>query len=171
MTVYQADYDLLGSGDAPASPVWGELVDELDVADLESEQAHQYELGWGRETDDLVESHDAGERTIVDGARMRRASDRFVVRGRPGQELVMVARFVVDRPTRLAVSLERERVATLDASPGGWSEPSAALPAKFGSAAMALSVQSVQPVQGEGARFASAHYWFYVRSSARAGGE
>jgi hypothetical protein len=165
MTVYQAEYDLLGSGDEPAGPIAGDLIDELDVADLESEKAHAYELGMNRETDDLVESRDVEGRTIVDGARVRRSSDRFVVAGKPGRELTAAARFLVDRPTRLTVAVEGTRVATLDARPDAWSEHTFVIPAGLASPAMHLTVQA------EGARFGSAHYWFYARSSARASGD
>jgi hypothetical protein len=44
MTAYEADYTRLGRGDRPLKPPPGRLVDELDVADLESEEAHRYDV-------------------------------------------------------------------------------------------------------------------------------
>lgn len=44
MTAYEADYSRLGRGDLPLSPPTTKLVDELDVADLEAEEAHRYDV-------------------------------------------------------------------------------------------------------------------------------
>src|SRR5262249_49766943 len=58
---YAARYDRLGSGDLPADGEEASRpVDELDVADLESEATHAYELGPARDTDDVVLAHAVG---------------------------------------------------------------------------------------------------------------
>jgi hypothetical protein len=44
MVAYEADYSRLGRGDVPLKPPATKLVDELDVADLEAEEAHRYEV-------------------------------------------------------------------------------------------------------------------------------
>ncbi len=80
MVAYTASWDLLGSGALPGAPPPGlSLVDEVDVADLESETAHGYELGSGWDTDNQVMMQAEGERAIADGGRLRRERDRFRV--------------------------------------------------------------------------------------------
>ena len=59
MVVYEARVDLLGSGARPIQlPLTGDLIDEVDVADLESENQHAYEIehGAGREVSNKVHS-------------------------------------------------------------------------------------------------------------------
>jgi hypothetical protein len=84
MHAYLARYDALGSGESARSADGSRLADELDVADLESEEAHGYELGSTRETENLALDYAADGQEVADGARVGRSYDRFALRGRSG---------------------------------------------------------------------------------------
>jgi hypothetical protein len=79
MRAYDADWSELGSGEKPWSPVGtGEIVDTLDVADLESEEIHGYELLGAREGEEVAhEGSSPDGATVVDGGRTRRTVERF----------------------------------------------------------------------------------------------
>jgi hypothetical protein len=158
MTAYAARYDRLGSGDLPVEiEPGGAPVDELDVADLESEASHAYELGPARDTDDVVVTHALGARLVVDGTRVRRGLDRFVFRGRAEGPAVLVARLTADVPTEVEVRVGGEIVGTALVS-GGWTEARFDLPARSGGGPREVTVAA----RG-GGRFGSAHYWLYER--------
>lgn len=162
MAAFTARYDLVGSGDAPSDAPAAELLDELDVADLESEAAHRYELGDTRETDDRALSYAHGERVVADGARLARTSDRFVLRSRQGEAATLVARFVADAATELDVSADGARVATVRIEGNDeWNEVAIALPAASSASPVAIAITSAR-----GATFGSAHYWLYRAASA-----
>jgi len=158
MTAFSARYDLLGSGDAPSATPQGKLIDELDVADLESEALHDYEIGVTRESDNQALSYDLDDRIIADGARVGRLVDQFTLqRGRRGAAFV-VARLVADVPTDVEVHAGTAVVATLHLVEGGWSERRFDLPGDSGEETIALSLRA-----REGGRFGSAHYWLYEK--------
>jgi hypothetical protein len=81
----RADYASLGSGARPVTPLWSKLLDELDVADLESEAAHGYMLGAARAQDNVVETEDG----LVDGGRGQRLHESFRLKVERGGSLVM----------------------------------------------------------------------------------
>jgi len=159
MTAYDARYDLLGTGDAPNAAPHGQLVDELDVADLESEAVHDYRIGsQTRETDDQALSYDLGERTIADGARMARTEDHFVLHGaHPGGNIV-VARFVADHPADVEVRVAGASVGVASLSASEWTEASFDVPADLSRGAIDVVVAALH-----GTKFGSAHYWLYGR--------
>ncbi|HEX9296456.1 MAG TPA: hypothetical protein VF881_11485 [Polyangiaceae bacterium] len=158
MTAFAARYDLLGSGDAPSVSPGAKLIDELDVADLESESAHDYDIGLTRETDDQALSYELGDRLIADGARVHRPADRFIVRnGRRGAAFV-IARMMADAPTAVEVRAGSAVIGVLHILPGEWSEHRFDLPADLPDERVALSLQAF-----DGGRFGSAHYWLYEK--------
>jgi hypothetical protein len=158
MLAYRARYDALGSGERPRRAEDGALADVLDVADLESEAGHGYELGSTRETENLALSYDEDGDEIADGARVRRSFDRFRMRGRPGALYRLVARWVADRSGDLEVRIADDTVATLHVAPLGWTEAAIDIPEKLASDTMHVSI-----VDTTGAGFGSAHYWLYER--------
>ncbi len=80
MRAYEARYDHLGSGELPWSE-HGAIVDTLDVADLESEAEHRYELLGARDGEEVAEEGNAPDgRVVVDGGRTQRTRERFVVK-------------------------------------------------------------------------------------------
>jgi len=158
MTVFRARYDLFGSGDRPQIAIDSEPVDELDVADLESEALHGYEVGPARETDDQALIHDIGEITIADGARVRRATDRFVLRARGGGSApaLLIARLFADTPTEVEARVGDAVEGSVQVLPGGWTEAQIQIPAHDVAERMTVSLMA----RG-GGHFGSAHYWLY----------
>jgi hypothetical protein len=158
MLAYDARYDALDSGELPRAASGSAPVDVLDVADLESEQEHGYELGATRETENLALAYDDEGLEIADGARVGRRFDRFVLRGRSGTAYRLVGRFVVSSPLELAVEVGGAAVTKLSIAPGGWTETSFDIPANIAGPSMNVSI-----VDASGAGFGSAHYWLYER--------
>jgi hypothetical protein len=159
MTAFTARDDLLGTGDAPTGAAPGELLDELDVADLESETAHDYRVGSvTRETDDQALSFDVGDRTIADGTRTGRTRDEFVLRNRAATKSVLLARFAAEEPADVEVRVGGAPVGVASLSPGEWTEASFELPSD-----LARTEAHVEVVALRGTKFGSAHYWLYAR--------
>lgn len=147
MVACEADYTSLGSG---ARPVWaaieGKLLDELDVADLESEAAHGYELGWATPQDNVV----VGD-VAVDGGRSRRVLERFDldVQGRG----TLVVRLVAERPTPLQVSFDGKAVRQgLEAGP--FQEERVAIPSQLSRGKVRVELRSQEPLT-------VLHYWSF----------
>jgi hypothetical protein len=158
MVAYEARYDLLHTGDRPLGPDAALApLDELDVADLESEAAHEYDApsGGGTDVDNLAHVHDAGDRPAADGGRGKRLYDGF--RLRAGAEPVrLVARVGAPQGARLRVSVGGKAVAELEVTQGPWHELSVALPPADGGADRWVEIESA-----DGRRFVSMHYWAY----------
>ncbi|HYO94192.1 MAG TPA: hypothetical protein VER33_06755, partial [Polyangiaceae bacterium] len=124
MGAYVADYSRLGSGERPdATLARGRTVlDTLDVADLESEAQHGYQLLDAEQRHNLV--LDAGDK--LDGARQGRERDMFELTLQPRGTLLL--RVATETPQTLRVRLQaRElRVAVPAAT---WHETGIELPA------------------------------------------
>jgi hypothetical protein len=159
MIAYEARYDALGSGERPHRADVTALRDVLDVADLESEAEHRYELGATRETENVVLSYGAesGDE-IADGARVARIVDRFVLHGAPGTAYRIVARFAASHDAELQARIGDQLVATLHVAPSGWTEAAFDVPESLASEAMPVSI-----VDTTDTGFGSAHYWLYER--------
>jgi hypothetical protein len=113
MVACEADYGSLGSGARPRIDVSARrLLDELDVADLESEALHGYELGWASAQDNIVVT----DFDVVDGGRARRTRERFELVVQGGGALVI--RLGAERPTVLRVLVEGEALAPLEPDAG-----------------------------------------------------
>ena len=74
MVAYEADYSRLGTGEEPWTVLKGTKdatpVDTLDVADLDSERLHGYELLGARDGEEvLTEGASPEGRVVVDGGR------------------------------------------------------------------------------------------------------
>ncbi|MGC4090011.1 MAG: hypothetical protein QM756_19405 [Polyangiaceae bacterium] len=147
MVAYVADYTLLGSAHTPALPDEAyELVDRLDVADLESEREHGYQLFGGTQRQNYVARF--GER--LDGARSERFRDDFRLDVRAGGKLVL--RLATDTATTLSVHVGA-RVLSLELPASSWHEAELALPSELGSGPTSISVRSAQT------SFTSLHYF------------
>ena len=150
MRAHVADYTALGSAARPLRADFApcSLVDELDVADLESERAHAYELF------DATAAENAAleEGGAVDGARRNRRRDRFELTLEKGGSLLLRAAGEADAEAVVSVSgseLGRKR---LEES-GGWSEIAFALPADGPSGRARIEVEF------PAATAATLHYW------------
>jgi hypothetical protein len=94
MVAYEADWSKLGTGEAPWSQVDGEIVDTLDVADLESEAAHDYALLGAREYEQVAhEGVTPDGAVIVDGGRTRRWAEQLTLHLQPGAPAHCIVRF------------------------------------------------------------------------------
>jgi hypothetical protein len=151
MFACHADFSALGSGEGPTLSVGKrKLVDELDVADLESEAAHGYDLGPTSAVDDVVQAADGR----VDGGRARRLRERFQLRLEP--DGLLVVRLSASSTTELGLWVGGKKLASAPLAPGQFQEVALALP-RAGSAANAdVTFESRAPVT-------LLHYWSYGR--------
>jgi hypothetical protein len=151
MVACRADYSSLGSGARPALDTGARrLVDELDVADLESEAAHGYALDVTSSQYDVVESH-AGR---VDGGRERRVDEAFELRVEP--EGILVLRLSAGLPAKLELRVAGSPTAELLVPPGPFQELTLALPASLKSGRKPLVLHSSEPLT-------LLHYWSFDR--------
>lgn len=156
MVAYDADYSRLGSGARPTRVAQAEslLLDELDVADLESEAAHAYELSDTSSAENVTLG--AGE--VLDGARRGRTREAFELRLAPGGTLVL--RLAADPGTHLelrAPGIERELVIDSERT---WDEWEIELPNDVPDGRVHVQIDA------PGASFTALHYWSYRRASA-----
>lgn len=157
MGVYVADYDVLGAGeDAWTSSVTSAtLLDAVDVADLESEADHRYELLGARDGEEIVRASLTPDgRSVADGGRTNRMRDRFVAHLKVGQPARLVARVESQRRQTLDVLVGGREVGSLTLLGGGeWEEVELPLPADAVADDTAIEVRAEAP-------FASFHYYF-----------
>ena len=152
MRASEAKWSLLGSGEAP----WTKLAridDTLDVADLESEKEHGYQLFAVREGDQTVEEAASPHGDLVqDGGRTNRSHDRFTANttGGTGVMRVLVS---TESGTTLHVAHGGKDFATFPVEPGEWVE------LKFDIPKEAQGQKETLDVTAEGF-FTSFHYWF-----------
>jgi hypothetical protein len=160
MRAYEADYSLLGSGEAPWSE--GIVVDSVDVADLESEAAHAYDLLGARDNQETVNKSlsEVGTMTL-DGARILRHADRFTLDFSGASRLIMrVCRTALSTDTpwdspimsvTLDVLADGAVVGSVTFEGGEWVEKSVPISTN---AKTRLEVRS-----RDGSLFTSFHYW------------
>ena len=161
MRVYEADYSLLGSGERPWTPSL-DVYDTLDVADLESEAAHDYELLGARDGEEVVVAErapgDADGNKVADGGRTNRARERFTVDVPALTPSLGTVRLLSTGATRVQVLSDGVDIATLEPGEDGiWGEY-AFLLAKAGRQTIELRAE-----EGTMTVF---HYWF-SRATAR----
>lgn len=151
MTAMVADYRLLGSGEAPFSGPHGVLIDDLDVADMESEQAHAYELADARSHWCVAKvGSDPEGRSVADGGRLERVQDRFRSAVTKAARLVM--RVASNGPLEVWADGKKLGTAAVVAEGEGFDERAIDLPENIQSIV-------VRPTQHE--RFRSFHYWWF----------
>ncbi|MBW2526513.1 MAG: hypothetical protein JRI23_20195 [Deltaproteobacteria bacterium] len=170
MVAYEARYDLLESGARPFSQGrFGELLDEVDVADLESEAAHDWELGRATAADSRAVMWPTPDgRVVADGGRFRRQRDLFRLTIPADTPTVLVMRVVAEEPLELVVDgstigrAEEQAVrgAAVDPDVARWVELAVELPR--------LPVaedlrRRVLVRSAAGTEFASFHYWLFLR--------
>jgi hypothetical protein len=167
MVVYEARWDLVGSGALPrATSPKGTLADTIDIADLESEAAHGYALDGGTELDNVallgepprgeaLLAEDVGA-SVADGGRLRRAKDRFTAKLVPLRPATLVMRVSAEAPVALTVRAGGQEVGTVDLPAGAWVERSIAIPADRVEERTELEVGS-----SSAGRFNAFHYWVY----------
>lgn len=156
MRAYEADYTTLGSGEEPWTFA-GPAIDTLDVADLESEAEHAYELLGARDNSEIAKTglSPAGV-TVIDGGRTFRSSDRFVARlqGKPTR---MIVRLESNDPASIELSIDRNVLGTKELEPGTWTELEFDIAAAFAKEATRIELRA------SSALVTTYHYWFIHR--------
>ena len=122
--------ELFGSGARPASRA-GDFVDELDVADLESERAHDYRFDLGSRGSNTLTVAELEGRTIADGGRILLGAARFRLSARAGRDATHVIRIEARGACVLELSWNGAEVASTPIEPSpGWRELSIPVPAR-----------------------------------------
>jgi hypothetical protein len=155
MQAHVADYSTLRSGQAPTrAPANAALLDTLDVADLESEAEHGYELGRALQSENFVVY--SSDRKRTDGARGTRNRDVFQLLVEGGGTLT--ARLGATRPSIVQLAVGGRAIGAVSLTTGGWQEASIEIPADFTRARRTVEVSAAA-----GQSFVSLHYWSYAR--------
>lgn len=151
MVACAAQYSWLGSGALPSVPPSSELVDELDVADLESEESHRYVVLPARKLDDYVLTH----QQQADGGRARRASDDFFLKLEPAGTLVLRVGAARKAALQLQIGGSSPYEAQLDGT--SWQEIAVPLPATLARGTYNVRVTSADAASA----FTAMHYWSF----------
>jgi hypothetical protein len=149
MVAYRARYDLLSSGESPRDlPIAGKkLIDALDVADLEDEAAHRYELyDATSQTDLVIAGYDR-----ADGGRAARHRDTFVLR--TAAEGTLIARWGSEEAATVHVTVDGSSVGTQTLGGSVWQEVALHLPETLAAGLHRFDVVA------ETGTFVSLHYW------------
>jgi hypothetical protein len=154
MSVSEARWAHLGSGELPWTAT-SKIHDVVDVADLESEAAHDYALLGAREGEQEAREDDAPDRAVVvDGGRTNRRRDRFFVDLPTDGTSIGIARLASATPTEIRVTVGGEEISSLALEGGPWVELAFEIPTEARGAHREIEVISA------GAPFTSFHYWF-----------
>jgi hypothetical protein len=153
MVAYRADYSSLGSGARPTLDVGQRRqLDELDVADLESEDAHGYVLGAASAHENVVEARGGH----VDGGRAERWREVFTLRLESSG--LVVVRFSAAAPAQVWLKVAAKAVSKepLQLATGDFQELAVSLPATVATGTGQVWLMSDQPLT-------LLHYWSFGR--------
>jgi hypothetical protein len=150
MVACEADYSLLGSGSLPERAPQAALLDELDIADLESEAAHAYELGRASVQENIFVA--AGRR--ADGGRSARKQERFELVVEGGGSLVI--RLGAAQASSVRLFLDGRPVTAALVPPRAFQELELPLPLELPRARRRITLLSQAPLE-------VFHYWSYAR--------
>ncbi|MFC1642830.1 hypothetical protein ACFL5O_09125 [Myxococcota bacterium] len=153
-----ARYDVLGRAELPLGPeASSSVVDRLDVADLESEAEHDYQLLLATQVQNLAVQDYSGH---VDGGRAERSQDRFALELRPGARLV--ARLASQSSLSLTVEVNGKPMGQIELEGSyPWEERVLSLPKTLDAGRQQVSV-----IAQTGATFTALHYWCVERQAA-----
>jgi hypothetical protein len=151
MVACTAAYWSLGTGEAAAAPeFWKRApLDAVDVADLESEQAHDYVVSPATQTEDVVIT----DGVVVDGARRNRRRDRFWLN--VAARARFVARLGADEPVSVTLRIAGRLIDSWLVSKQSFEEHAALLPEDLATGPAEVEVRA------ETGSFTAAHYWVY----------
>jgi hypothetical protein len=152
--LFEARWEILGGGERPLLPHPGTVVDDVDVADLESERAHDYTID--RPSRTLYRRQPTGGRPVSDGGRVQHAFESMRVAVTPGRDARLVWRTDAWLPARIRVLVDGAVVARLPLSEvRAFIEPEVLLPGSSLKRARPL-IRVEQEGRGEMSSF---HYW------------
>lgn len=132
--IYEADWGPLEHRSRPRSMQGGErIVDELDVANLLSERAHDYQFprpNMGFVTMRVLEDPQEPDEGLFDAGRVIPAEQiESATMKLPTNGGRLIVRTVIHGPARVEVRIDERHVGTLELIPeDGWIEPSIELP-------------------------------------------
>ncbi len=157
MRAYVADWSKLGSGERPWS-AFGKVVDAIDVADLESESDHTYELLGARDHEQIVrEGPSPAGATVLDGGRAQRRAERFFAHLAPGIAVRGIVRLEGPVGTSVLVLVGHEPVSTVELtdSDEDWTEHMFEVPARLAKEKTPIELRVTA-----GGPLTVFHYWF-----------
>jgi hypothetical protein len=157
MRAYVADWSKLGTGEKPWTPPGGDVVDTLDVADLDSEASHEYELLGARDGEEIAhEGISPDGATVVDGGRTRRTVERFLAYLPQGVPVRGIVRIDGKAGTRVDVIANQRPAGTFElGEEEDWMERTFEIPPSSGRGPSKIELRA----QGTITTF---HYWFVV---------
>jgi len=164
MKLVKADFTRLGTGERPTTTMPG-VVDALDVADLESERAHAYELAGAQEGEQVVDTFGTAAEpdgtSLADGARTNRRVERFTAALTEGRPHTMVVRMRAagdgEGDVTVRVRVDGKDVGTLSPSTSRVEEETLELPADVCKGRVAIVLEA------KGGALTTHHYWFGAR--------
>ena len=156
MVAAEADWSELGSGELPWSPRGAAPIDAVDVADLESEAEHSYELLGAAEGEQVArEAPTPGGKMVVDGGRTRRSVEHFVAHLRPGETTRGIVRLEGTPGTSVDVLVEGRPVGAFEVGDEpGWFEAEFTVPPTLAGAHARVELRA------SGGTITTYHYWF-----------
>jgi hypothetical protein len=152
MVASRADWTTLGSGERPVvfEPGPRRLLDRLDVADIDSEALHAYELLPATQADDVA----LEQQGWVDGARRNRGREAFRLTLEPAG--VLVARLAADLPTSLSIAIDGRPAGEWQLAGTDAQELELALPAGIRPGRHDVEIVA------RGQTFTALHYWSFA---------
>lgn len=144
-----ANWSWLGSGQLPTSADTHARIDELDVADLESERQHDYDVRGASRWDTRV----ARDGRRLDGGRARRVREQFALELAPAGSLR--ARLVAEAPLMLVVHAGGQELGRASVEPEGWTELELKVPESWPRQRYRVVVTAAE------GSFTSLHYWSF----------
>jgi hypothetical protein len=160
MRAYVADWSKLGTGEAPWSlPLGAAILDTIDVADLESERDHDYELLGARDGEETAhEGISPAGATVVDGGRTGRTVERFTAHLPSGAAAHGIVRLDGPAGTRVQVIANEQPAAAFELGDDeDWMECAFEIPAGMAGERSTIELRS------ESAPLTVFHYWFVDR--------
>jgi len=191
MVAYKQDWSLLNTGRFPvlahnfsinARPIRAKIIDELDVADLDSEAEHHYIfrsdperrsfLHWPYECNFYQQTSYPGvPRIIADGGREITGSEEFTLKATPHQPAKLVMRTDAISTVTLAVEINKKFIGewiipqqraynSALPNPVVWQEPEFLIPASLvTSEKLSVRISCRWSHIGTGDIHRSFHYW------------
>lgn len=161
MRVYVADWSRLDTGEWPMTRPFDPhaVVDALDVADLDSEAEHEYELLGARDGEEVVREavSPVDERHVFDGGRTHRRRERLVAHLRPGVAAHGLVRLDGPEGTVVRVLANDRPIATFEVTgDASFEEQPFEIPAE-----LATSRTPIELRADDGNEITAFHYWFY----------